>query len=98
MSPLAALLALPIRGYRRFISPLLGHNCRFLPTCSEYALDALRLHGAFKGSLLAAARILRCNPLFPGGYDPVPPKGRWVSPERKLSRRAFFGKNKKGQK
>lgn len=87
MSVLAALLALPIRGYRRFLSPMLGSNCRFLPSCSEYALEALELHGAFKGSILAAGRILRCNPLFPGGYDPVPPKGKWVSPKRKLNRR-----------
>ncbi len=87
MSPLAALLALPVRGYRRFVSPMLGCNCRFFPSCSEYALGALQLHGAFKGSLLSVLRILRCNPLFPGGYDPVPPKGRWVSPDRQLTRR-----------
>lgn len=86
MSIFAALLSLPIRGYQKFISPMLGANCRFLPSCSEYALEALKLHGAFKGGLLAAWRILRCNPLFPGGYDPVPPKGKWVSPKRKLSR------------
>lgn len=84
MSPLAALLALPIRGYRRFISPLLGRNCRFTPSCSEYALEALQLHGAVKGSLLACWRILRCNPLCRAGYDPVPPRGKWKHPGRRL--------------
>lgn len=84
MSPLAALLSLPIRAYQRWISPALGHNCRFLPSCSSYALEALRVHGALKGGLLAAFRILRCNPLCRGGYDPVPPKGRWTSPDRRL--------------
>lgn len=84
MTPLAALLALPIKGYRRWISPLLGRNCRFLPSCSEYALEALQVHGAFKGGLLAAWRILRCNPFCRAGYDPVPPKGAWKHPDRKL--------------
>ena len=84
MSPLAALLALPIRAYRRWLSPMLGHNCRFTPTCSEYALGALQLHGAVKGSLLAVWRILRCNPLCRAGYDPVPPKGKWKHPGQRL--------------
>ncbi len=48
--------------------------CRYYPTCSNYAIEAVTVHGAFKGSLLALGRILRCNVLFPGGYDPVPPK------------------------
>lgn len=84
MSPLAALLALPVRAYRRWISPVLGRNCRFTPSCSEYALGALQTHGACKGSLLAAWRILRCNPFCKAGYDPVPPRGRWVHPDRRL--------------
>lgn len=67
------LLAL-IRFYRRHISPRLPASCRFYPTCSVYAIEAIELHGAFKGSILALLRLLRCNPLFPGGYDPVPPK------------------------
>lgn len=75
-----------IRGYQRHISPHLGHHCRFVPTCSEYAVQALTIHGPLKGSLLAAWRILRCNPLCRFGFDPVPPKGRWVSDERKLTR------------
>lgn len=87
MSPLAALLALPIRAYRRWISPMLGHNCRFAPTCSEYALGALQTHGALKGSLLAAWRILRCNPFCRAGYDPVPPRGSWSHPGRRLGGR-----------
>ena len=63
-----------IRFYQRRISPLFGPKCRFYPTCSQYAIEAIETHGAFKGSVLAVLRILRCNPLFPGGYDPVPPK------------------------
>ena len=61
-----------IRWYQRFISPLLGHNCRFVPTCSQYAIQALQVHGALKGTLLSVWRILRCNPFSKGGYDPVP--------------------------
>ncbi len=68
-----------IKGYQKFISPLLGSNCRFYPTCSQYAIDALKIHGAFKGSALAAYRILRCNPFVKGGFDPVPPK---LTPKR----------------
>ena len=68
----ARLLMLPIAGYRRFISPLLGPRCRFAPSCSEYALAALSEHGAARGLWLAVARIARCHPFNPGGYDPVP--------------------------
>ncbi|HIV26615.1 MAG TPA: membrane protein insertion efficiency factor YidD [Candidatus Ornithocaccomicrobium faecavium] len=68
-----ALLAL-IRFYQRQISPLFPPCCRFTPTCSQYALEAIQVHGAAKGVFLALKRILRCNPLFPGGYDPVPPR------------------------
>ena len=68
-----AILAL-IRFYRRRISPLFPPMCRYYPTCSQYALEAIEVHGACKGSLLAIGRLLRCNILFPGGYDPVPPK------------------------
>lgn len=75
-----------IRGYQKHISPHLGHHCRFVPTCSEYAVQALQVHGPLKGLLLAVWRILRCNPLGKFGFDPVPPKGRWVSEERKLTR------------
>ncbi|MBA4347382.1 MAG: membrane protein insertion efficiency factor YidD [Clostridiales bacterium] len=61
-----------VRGYKKYISPLLPPSCRFTPTCSEYAVEALNKHGAWKGSLLALWRILRCNPFCKGGYDPVP--------------------------
>ena len=83
-------LCAPIRFYQRFISPALGRNCRFSPSCSNYALQAIELHGCVKGLLLAAARIARCNPLGRWGFDPVPPKGRWVSPERELSPAKLF--------
>ena len=63
-----------IQFYRKHISPQLPDMCRYYPTCSQYAIEALEIHGAFKGSLLTVARLLRCNILFPGGYDPVPPK------------------------
>ena len=66
--PLLALVAL----YRYAISPWLGANCRFEPSCSQYALEALRAHGAFKGSWLALRRIGRCHPWGGSGYDPVP--------------------------
>lgn len=75
-----------IRGYQKHISPHLGHHCRFVPTCSEYAVQALQVHGPVKGMVLAVWRILRCNPLGRFGFDPVPPKGRWVSDDRKLTR------------
>jgi putative membrane protein insertion efficiency factor len=61
-----------VRGYRLLLSPWLGSSCRFYPTCSAYALDALGRHGAAAGSYLAARRILRCHPLCAGGHDPVP--------------------------
>jgi len=67
-------LAKMIRFYQRRISPLFGPKCRFYPTCSQYALEAIEIHGAFKGSILAVRRLMRCNILFPGGVDPVPPK------------------------
>lgn len=67
------LAILPIRIYQWCISPLLPKSCRFYPTCSAYAIEAITLHGIFKGSWLALRRILRCHPLNDGGYDPVPP-------------------------
>ena len=62
-----------IRGYRNFISPLFPPSCRFQPTCSQYALEAVDRFGPLKGSWLATSRILRCHPFHRGGYDPVPP-------------------------
>ncbi|RCX23122.1 hypothetical protein DFP94_101715 [Fontibacillus phaseoli] len=64
----------PIHFYRKFISPLKPPTCRFYPTCSAYALEAIEVHGPIKGPLLAAKRIAKCHPFHPGGLDPVPPK------------------------
>lgn len=64
-------LILLIKGYQKFISPLLGKNCRFYPTCSQYTIQALEKYGLIKGSLLSIKRIVKCNPFHPGGYDPV---------------------------
>ena len=74
MSPLAHLFALPVRVYRLVISPLISTNCRFHPTCSAYALEALEKHGAFKGAWLAIKRIARCHPWGGSGIDNVPDK------------------------
>lgn len=66
------LMLRAIRWYRRRISPGTAPSCRFIPTCSQYALEAIEKHGAAKGFFLSVWRILRCNPLGKGGYDPVP--------------------------
>lgn len=66
-------LVLLVRAYQLFISPLLGPHCRFHPTCSHYAIEAVQTHGAIKGGWLALRRVVCCHPLHPGGYDPVPP-------------------------
>jgi len=73
MTVLARIFALPVRFYRLVISPLIGANCRFQPTCSNYALEALERHGAFRGGWLALRRISRCHPLGGSGIDEVPP-------------------------
>jgi putative membrane protein insertion efficiency factor len=71
----AARLALgPFYAYRLFLSPLLGVNCRYSPSCSTYAIEAIKLHGAWKGGYLAARRMARCHPFGGSGYDPVPKK------------------------
>jgi putative membrane protein insertion efficiency factor len=82
-SAAARVLMALITGYRRFISPLLGQRCRFAPSCSAYALEAVREHGALRGIWLAVRRIGRCHPFNPGGFDPVPPAlhGRQPRPE-----------------
>ena len=72
MSPFAHIAALPVRFYRLVISPLIGSNCRYQPTCSAYALEALEKHGAIKGSYLAAKRIAKCHPWGGSGIDNVP--------------------------
>ncbi|MDX2208104.1 MAG: membrane protein insertion efficiency factor YidD [Gemmatimonadales bacterium] len=71
-SLLARTLRLVVRGYQRFISPGLPPACRFHPSCSQFAVEALTRHGAFRGSWFAIKRIARCHPWHPGGHDPVP--------------------------
>ncbi len=71
-STVGLLLILAIDAYRILISPLFPNACRFFPSCSRYAQEAIRTHGPFRGSFLALKRILRCHPGNPGGYDPVP--------------------------
>lgn len=68
----ALLLLAPIRAYRRWVSGLLPPRCRFAPSCSEYAEEAVRRHGALRGGWLATRRVARCHPFHPGGLDPVP--------------------------
>ncbi|MEL7254006.1 MAG: membrane protein insertion efficiency factor YidD [Pseudomonadota bacterium] len=72
MSVLARIFAWPVKAYRLIGSPWVGHNCRYQPTCSAYALEALEKHGAIKGGWMALKRIGRCNPWGGQGYDPVP--------------------------
>lgn len=69
---MARVLRALVAAYRYLASPLLGRNCRFFPSCSEYAMEALERHGAVRGSWLALRRVARCHPWHPGGCDPVP--------------------------
>jgi len=78
VSPVTRVLLLPIRFYRRFISPALPPTCRFHPSCSTYAVEALTVHGPLRGSWLAIRRLGRCGPWHPGGLDPVPPRRNGV--------------------
>jgi uncharacterized protein len=73
VTPAAVALRGAVLAYQWTLRPVLGCNCRFHPSCSDYALEALRDHGAARGAWLAARRVLRCNPWHPGGLDPVPP-------------------------
>ena len=79
-SPVALVLTVLITGYRKVISPLLGARCRFYPSCSAYALEAITVHGAARGSWLAVRRLGRCHPFHPGGLDPVPPPRHQAGP------------------
>ena len=74
---LSKTLQLLVRGYQVTLSPLFGDCCRFTPTCSNYMMEALQVHGAFKGTVLGIWRIMRCHPFGGKGFDPVPEKGRW---------------------
>ena len=71
------VLVLFVRAYQVVLSPLFTGCCRFEPSCSNFAIEALQVHGALKGLLLTAGRLLRCRPFGKSGYDPVPPKGCW---------------------
>jgi putative membrane protein insertion efficiency factor len=73
VSPAAHFLSGTVRAYELTIRPIIGANCRFTPSCSTYAREAICTHGASRGAVLAGRRILRCHPWHPGGYDPVPP-------------------------
>ena len=66
------LLLILLRAYKLGISPLLGQNCRFYPSCSDYAQEAIHEHGALRGSMMAGRRLCKCHPWHPGGFDPVP--------------------------
>jgi putative membrane protein insertion efficiency factor len=90
MNPVQRLLVGLVKGYRLLLSPSLGSACRFSPTCSAYALQALQEHGAAAGSYLAAVRIARCHPWCEGGHDPVP-----AAPPRLFSRRGALQQQKK---
>ena len=72
MTPFAYLMSLPVRGYRLLFSPWVGHGCRYQPTCSAYAMEALEKHGGIKGTWLAARRVARCHPWGGSGVDNVP--------------------------
>lgn len=78
-APARAMVLILLKAYRVLIAPLLGQRCRFYPSCSAYAMEAVARHGAVKGLVLSAWRLVRCSPLSPGGPDPVPERGRWRS-------------------
>jgi putative membrane protein insertion efficiency factor len=79
-APLRSLFVLPIRAYQRLISPLLGQHCKYYPSCSEYAVQAVQRFGILRGLVLAGWRLLRCNPWSNGGYDPVEEQRLFKSP------------------
>lgn len=76
MNPAATVLDILVRGYQAGLAPYLGGRCRYLPTCSAYAREAIAEHGALRGGWLAARRVVRCHPLGGHGFDPVPPAAR----------------------
>lgn len=80
-NPFVPMFLAPVRLYQRYISPLMAPRCRYYPSCSQYFVEAVQVHGVAKGSLLGVARIVRCNPWSRGGVNHVPPKGSWRAPE-----------------
>lgn len=72
MNPASQMVVVVVRGYQRLVSPLLPPSCRFAPTCSEYAAQAITCHGVVRGTGLTLRRLMRCHPFNPGGYDPPP--------------------------
>jgi len=86
-----------IRFYQLFISPLKPPTCRFHPSCSQYALESIKIHGIFKGAVLSLWRILRCNPFSSGGYDPVPVHWPIVKKETSFSHDGSFMKDNSGR-
>jgi putative membrane protein insertion efficiency factor len=85
MSLTTAVVTAPIRFYMRFVSPLLPRRCKYLPTCSEYGLTAIREYGVLRGFVLASWRLLRCNPFSHGGWDPVSDQTLFRRPPRSAS-------------
>ncbi len=81
---LTGIMILLVKFYRYFISPVLPNSCRYTPTCSAYAIEALKMHGFIKGTILAVMRVSRCNPWGGHGHDPVPPKGAKIVRFRKM--------------
>jgi uncharacterized protein len=86
VAPKIVLLGL-LRGYKRALSPLFLPSCRYVPTCSEYAAEAIEEYGAVRGSMMALGRLLRCHPFVHGGFDPVPNRGESVQDEIEISPR-----------
>jgi hypothetical protein len=92
MSYVARALVAPIRLYQRLVSPLLGPRCRFYPSCSEYAAQAILRFGPFRGTYLGARRVLRCHPWNPGGFDHVPERFSWRRSHGDLEHTTSTGK------
>jgi len=84
-------IQLALRLYKRWISPMLPHSCRFVPTCSEYAMEAVERHGAMRGSAMTIGRLLRCHPFARAGFDPVPPEKVVASARLTIDREPELG-------
>jgi uncharacterized protein len=93
LAGLSMILIIPVKIYQWMISPLLPGSCRYVPTCSEYAIEALRTHGPVKGLILGTKRIFSCHPWGRHGYDPVPPKGASLFKFKKYKSKNYDEKN-----